>query len=162
VFGARLMAAGFLLNNQLTDFAFSPTEGGKPVLNAAAPNKRPRSSMSPTMVFETKTGALRYVLGSPGGARITPYVLKTLVALLDWNMPLDTAINAGNIVNRNENTELEEKRFSPAVLADLKARGQVVVQQVNLTSGVNAVAILPDGTRIGAADPRREGMAKGE
>jgi gamma-glutamyltranspeptidase/glutathione hydrolase len=161
IFGSRLMAGGFLLNNQLTDFSFLPSENGKPVANAVAPGKRPRSSMSPTMVFETKTGKLRYVLGSPGGARITPYVLKTLLGVLDWNMPLDTAVKAGNIANRNGETELEERRFSPEIAADLRKRGQTVLIS-NLSSAVNAIEIKPDGQLIGVADPRRGGRAKGE
>src|SRR5690606_37250811 len=92
--GSGLSVNGFLLNNQLTDFSFSPTlpDGVTPHPNRLEPRKRPRSSMSPAMVFD-ENGRLVMVIGSPGGARIIEYVLQTIVAVLDWNMDLQKAIN---------------------------------------------------------------------
>jgi gamma-glutamyltranspeptidase / glutathione hydrolase len=160
-FGSRLFTNGFLLNNQLTDFAFMPSVGGVPVANRAEPGKRPRSSMSPTLVFDRKTGALRFVVGSPGGARITPYVLKTLVQTLDGGQNIQAAISSGNIANLNDVTELEEGRFPRRTFAALKAKGDAVVA-ANLSSGINAIERRADGTLVGGTDPRREGLALGE
>lgn len=158
-FGSRLMVGGFVLNNQLTDFAFVPTVGGKPVANRVEAGKRPRSSMSPTLVFDPK-GRLVLVAGSPGGSRITPYVIKTLVAHLDWKMGIQEAISGPNFANLNGATELEENRFPKPVAAQLASMGEKVVD-ANLTSGINAVAILGNGTLVGGTDPRREGLARG-
>jgi len=105
-FGSRLMSGGFLLNNQLTDFSFRPEVGGAPVANRAEAGKRPRSSMSPTLVFDG-SGKLVMAVGSSGGSRIIGYVAKTLIAALDWNMGMDAAIDAPNFVNRNGATDLE-------------------------------------------------------
>jgi gamma-glutamyltranspeptidase/glutathione hydrolase len=160
-FGSRLFTNGFILNNQLTDFAFVPTVGGVPVANRVEPGKRPRSSMSPTLVFDRKSGALRMVVGSPGGARITPYVLKTLVATLDGGRNVQAAISSGNYVNLNGVTELEEDRFPRKTYAALKAKGADVTE-ANLSSGINVIERRPDGTLVGGTDPRREGLAMGE
>jgi gamma-glutamyltranspeptidase/glutathione hydrolase len=158
-FGSRLFAGGFLLNNELTDFAFTPVEKGKKVANRVQPNKRPRSSMSPTFVFDNK-GNLKMVVGSPGGARITPFVVKTLVEVLDWKKPLEAALASPHYVDRNGELELEEKRFSPNTIKALQAKGHTVVE-ANLTSGVNAIYIEDNGTLVGVSDPRREGTAAG-
>jgi gamma-glutamyltranspeptidase/glutathione hydrolase len=160
-FGSRLFTNGFILNNQLTDFAFVPTVGGVPVANRVEPGKRPRSSMSPTLVFDRKSGALRMVVGSPGGARITPYVLKTLIATLDGGQNVQAAISSGNYVNLNGVTELEEDRFPRKTYAALKGKGADVTE-ANLSSGINAIERRPDGTLVGGTDPRREGLAMGE
>jgi gamma-glutamyltranspeptidase/glutathione hydrolase len=158
-FGSRLFAAGFILNNELTDFAFVPIEKGKKVANCVQPNKRPRSSMSPTFVFDNK-GKLKMVVGSPGGARITPFVVKTLVEVLDWHKPLEAALASPHYVDRNGDLELEEKRFSPRIISALQTKGHKVVE-ANLTSGVNAIYIEDNGTLVGVSDPRREGTAAG-
>jgi gamma-glutamyltranspeptidase / glutathione hydrolase len=158
-FGSRLMAGGFVLNNQLTDFAFQPMANGKPVANAIAPGKRPRSSMAPTIVLHKNNRALMLVAGSPGGARIPNYVTKTLIAVLDWRMPAHDALNLGNISNRNGVSELEAGRYSPAIIKALKANGQDVVE-ANLTSGTNSIRAFPKHLE-GASDGRREGLAGG-
>src|SRR5690606_16735193 len=105
-FGSHLMAAGFLLNNELTDFAFSPHAEGQPVANRVEPGKRPRSSMSPTLVLDRDR---RFVMaiGSPGGSRIIGYTAKAIIAALDWNLPMQEAVTLPNFVNRNGSTDLE-------------------------------------------------------
>ena len=110
-FGSRLMVRGFLLNNQLTDFAFIPRRDGRAVANAVAPGKRPRSSMSPTLVFDAD-GKLFATVGSPGGSRIITYVTKTLIGLLDWKLDMQAAIDLPNHANRNGATELEKKHIT--------------------------------------------------
>ena len=168
VFGAQLMsdggtglAGGFLLNNQLTDFSWAPSdEQGRLVANRLQPGKRPRSSMSPTLVFDRRDGRLLMTLGSPGGPAIIHFVAKTLVGTLAWGLNAQQAINGPNYGSFNGPTVLENGRFSPDVVAALQARGHVVVQ-TDLTSGVQALQRTPDGW-FGGADPRREGVVLGE
>jgi gamma-glutamyltranspeptidase / glutathione hydrolase len=157
-FGSRIMVDGYVLNNQLTDFNFNPTANGKAVANRLEPGKRPRSSMSPTLVFD-KSGKLVMVVGSPGGARIIPFVIKTLIGVLDWNMDVQKSISAPNFLNMGEVLELEEKRFDKTTVAVLKSMGHKV-QEVNLTSGINAI-YLSKNSLMGGTDPRREGLALG-
>jgi gamma-glutamyltranspeptidase/glutathione hydrolase len=152
-FGSRVMARGFHLNNELTDFDFVP--GGA---NQVAPGKRPRSSMAPVIVFDAD-GRVRMALGSPGGPWIINYVAKTLVAALDWGLDAQAAIDAPNLGNRNGPTVLEEGRVSAALVKELKARGHET-QLAPLMSGVHAIERVPDGWR-GGADQRREGVALG-
>jgi gamma-glutamyltranspeptidase/glutathione hydrolase len=157
-FGSGLIVNGYLLNNQLTDFTFSPTKEGKTVLNRVEPNKRPRSSMAPVMVFN-QDGSLKLVVGSPGGSRIINYVAKTLIAILDFGLTPQQAIELANVTNRNRVTTLEKGQDVTAYEKQLTALGHKVVIR-NLNSGVHAVMI--DGnTLYGAADPRREGIALG-
>ncbi len=153
-FGSRIMVRGFLLNNELTDFDFRP--GGA---NQVQGGKRPRSSMSPTMVFKNERD-LVLVLGSPGGSWIINFVGKTLVARLDWGLELQAAVDAGNFGSRNGPTEIERGSSYEALAGPLRARGHDVLFR-ELTSGVHALARTPEGLR-GAADPRREGAAKGD
>ncbi len=159
VFGSRLMAAGFILNNQLTDFSFLPDRAGKPVANRVQPLKRPRSSMSPTLVLDDK-GDLVMAVGSPGGSRIIGYVAKTLVAALDWNMDMQAAISLGNFVNRNGSTELEKGTAVAAAKAKLEAMGHTV-NLMTRASGLHGIRVTPRGLQ-GGADPRREGVAIGD
>jgi len=159
VFGSRLMAAGFILNNQLTDFSFLPDRDGKPVANRVQPLKRPRSSMSPTLVLDDK-GDLVMAVGSPGGSRIIGYVAKTLVAALDWNMDMQAAISLGNFVNRNGSTELEKGTAVAAAKAKLEAMGHTV-NLMTRASGLHGIRVTPRGLQ-GGADPRREGVAIGD
>lgn len=159
VFGSRIFVRGFFLNNQLTDFSFIPEVNGVPVANRVEPGKRPRSSMSPTMIFDKK-GQLRYVLGSPGGSRIIGYVLHSVVALVDWEQGLDTVVAAPRITNRNGVTELEQDRASKELGLALEAKGQDV-SYVPMVSGLNIIARDAKGNLTGAADPRRDGAAKG-
>jgi gamma-glutamyltranspeptidase/glutathione hydrolase len=155
VFGSRIQVDGFLLNNQLTDFSL----GGGPAANGAEPGKRPMSSMSPTLVFDAQ-GRLHAVLGSPGGSRIINYVARTLQAVLDGRMEAAAALSLGHVGNRNGVTEVERGRVSLDLVRDLEARGHVV-QTLDMTSGLHLI-VRRDGRWIGAADPRREGAARGE
>jgi gamma-glutamyltranspeptidase/glutathione hydrolase len=150
-----------LLNNQLTDFAFVPSVGDKPVANRVEPRKRPRSSMSPTLVFDTATQSVRYVLGSPGGSYIPPYVLQTLLGVLDWHQSLSQAVETGHFAARTGPVEIERGHFPPAIAAALREKGHELKEAV-LTSGIAAIAVNPDGSLTGVADPRRECEALGD
>ena len=152
-FGSRVMVRGFLLNNELTDFDFTP--GGP---NEVGPGKRPRSSMSPTMVFD-RDGRLQLVVGSPGGSLIINYVARTLVAVLDWKLDLQAAIEAPNYGSRNGPTEIERGSPYEALIPELKARGHDV-RVMEMESGLHGIERTPAGWR-GGADPRREGIALG-
>ena len=159
-FGARLMTAGgFLLNNELTDFSFLAQEDGKPVANRVEGGKRPRSSMAPTLVFDA-FGRLYAVVGSPGGSQIIGFVAKTLVALLDWKMDPQAAVDLGNFGSRNGPTELEKGTEAEAWKAALEARGHEV-RLLDMTSGIQAIVKTPEGF-LGGADGRREGVAIGD
>jgi len=155
VFGSRLMTGGFILNNQLTDFAFRPVREGRAVANAAAPGKRPRSSMSPTLVLD-ENGRLVMAVGSPGGSRIIGFVAKTLIAALDWKMPMQAAIDLPNFLNRNGATEIEAGPDVMALKAALEARGHAV-KVMTRESGLHGIRVTPAGLE-GGADRRREGV----
>jgi gamma-glutamyltranspeptidase/glutathione hydrolase len=158
-FGARLMTrSGFLLNNELTDFSFSPSQDGSPVANRVEAGKRPRSSMAPMIVFDPQ-GKLHAVLGSPGGSQIIPYVARTLVALLDWKLDPQVAVDMPNFGSRNGPTELEAGTEAEGWKADLEARGHEV-KVIDMNSGLQAIVVGPDGLS-GGADSRREGVAIG-
>jgi gamma-glutamyltranspeptidase/glutathione hydrolase len=159
VFGSRIQVAGFLLNNQLTDFSLAPGRDGKPVANRAEPGKRPMSSMSPTFVFDD-TGRLHAVLGSPGGSRIINYVARSLLAVLDGGMDPAAVLNLGHVGNRNGATEVELGRVSPDLVSELERRGHTV-QSLDMTSGLHLI-VRRKNAWVGAADPRREGVARGE
>jgi len=169
-FGARQMVAGFLLNNQLTDFSFVATEAGQPVANRVEPGKRPRSSMAPTLVFEAdaegRPRRLMMSLGSPGGPTIINFVAKTVVAALDWRLDIAEAIALVNFGSRNGPTELERGRLSAtdeaALTAALRERGHSV-RATDQVSGLQAIVrdARDEGWR-GASDPRREGAALGD
>ncbi|MGB1272217.1 MAG: gamma-glutamyltransferase family protein, partial [Endozoicomonas sp.] len=157
-FGSRLMVGGFLLNNELTDFSFRPSREGKPIANRIEPGKRPRSSMSPTVVM--KEGKPYLVVGSPGGSRIIGYVAKTLIAHLDWQLPLDEAINLPHRVNRFGTYDLEEGTSAEFMAASLKQLGyDVKVRELN--SGLHGILVTAEGLQ-GAADIRREGTVMGD
>jgi gamma-glutamyltranspeptidase / glutathione hydrolase len=158
VFGSRLMAGGFILNNQLTDFSFSPKKDGKLVNNRVQPGKRPRSSMSPMLVVD-KDGELNLVVGSPGGSRIIGYVTKTIIGVLDWKLPLQQAINLPHHINRNGTLDLEKDTVIAENAEAFKQMGYKVKVRT-LNSGLHGVQIVRDGL-IGGADPRREGIVLG-
>ncbi len=163
-FGSRQLVRGFILNNQLTDFSFDSRDADGPIANRVQAGKRPRSAMSPTIVFERKSGKLVLALGSPGGPLIINYVAKALVGTLDWGLNVQQAISLPNFGSRNGPTELEAGRFSPAVQEALRARGHVV-RSFDMTSGLQGVQrLLIHGEPwwFGGADPRREGVAKGD
>ena len=158
-FGSNLTVRGFLLNNELTDFSFRPERDGRPIANRVEPGKRPRSSMAPTLVFDSD-GELLMVVGSPGGSRIIEYVAKTLVATLDWGMDVQSAIDLGHVVNRNGGTDLEAGTEAEAFQAALESRGHEVKVR-DLNSGLHAIMITQEGL-VGGADPRREGIVLGD
>ena len=156
-FGSRLMAAGFMLNNELTDFSFASHEDGVPIANAPAPGKRPRSSMAPTIVM--KNGAPRLVLGSPGGSRIIPYVTNAIIAHIDWGMDVQAMAAMPHLINRFGTYDLEEGTDAEALAQPLRDLGYEVELR-GLNSGLHAISI---GAQLqGGADPRREGLAIGE
>jgi gamma-glutamyltranspeptidase/glutathione hydrolase len=164
-FGARLMVRGFLLNNQLTDFSFAPSDGGRPIANRVQAGKRPRSSMAPTLVFDRASGEVLATVGSPGGSLIINFVARALVSLLDWNLDIQQAIALPNFGSRNGPTELEQGRFDSGTVEALKARGHEV-REIQMTSGLQGIVRvqLRDGSKAwsGDADPRREGVALGD
>lgn len=160
-FGSRVMVRGFLLNNELTDFSFVPEQGGKPVANRVQPGKRPRSSMAPSMVFEDN-GKLKMVVGSPGGSRIIGYVTQAIIAVLDWNMDVQDALNLPHVVGRFDTLDVETtaKDWAPA-FQDLGHS----VKVGDLNSGLHAIVrqeTTPGKSSwVGGADPRREGIVLG-
>ena len=158
-FGNRQMVRGFLLNNQLTDFSWTPEEGGKPVANRVEAKKRPRSSMAPTMVFDEK-GRLYTVIGSPGGHSIINYVALTLVNVLDWNRDIQQAIDSPHAGSRNGPTELEQGTRLERLAPELERMGHAVRIRPE-TSGLHGIARTSEGWS-GGADPRREGAALGD
>jgi gamma-glutamyltranspeptidase/glutathione hydrolase len=157
-FGSRIMVRGFLLNNQLTDFAFVPAEGARALANRVEPGKRPRSSMAPTLVFG-RDGRLEMTLGSPGGSAIINYVAKTLVAMLDWRLDAQSAVALPNFGSRNGPTEIERGTAYETLAPALRERGHDI-RLLELTSGLHAIERVPGGWR-GGADPRRDGVARG-
>ena len=160
-FGSRQMVRGLLLNNQLTDFSFVPADSkGRPVANRVEPGKRPRSSMSPTLVFDRETGRLVMSAGASGGAMIIHYTAKTLLATLDWNLNAQQAIALPNFGVTDGPLLLEAGRFARSTLQALGRRGHDA-REVALPSGGHALQRTPTGW-FGGADPRREGTVSGE
>ena len=163
-FGARQMVDGFLLNNQLTDFSFDSRDANGPIANRVQAGKRPRSAMSPTLVFEKGTQKLVLATGSPGGSAIINYVAKVLVGTMDWGLNVQQAISLPNFGSRNGPTELEQGRIPAAQIDALRAMGhEVRVSEQN--SGLQGIMRLhADGQDFwfGGADPRREGMVRGD
>jgi len=156
VFGSSRWAGGFLLNNELTDFARQKTADGRIPANAIAPGKRPRSSMSPLMVFDENDDLLM-VTGSPGGHSIIAYVAKTLVGVLDWHLTAQQAVDYPNIFARGQSVSIEQIDDSSAELAaHLTEQGYSVRKPRNENSGIHMIVVRPDGLE-GAADKRREG-----
>jgi gamma-glutamyltranspeptidase / glutathione hydrolase len=159
-FGARNMSkGGFLLNNELTDFNFVPEVNGAKVANRVEAGKRPRSSMAPTLVFDA-FGRLYAVVGSPGGSQIIPYVAKTIIALLDWRLDPQQAVDLANFGSRNGPTEVERGTEAETWITTLQARGHEV-RAIEMTSGIQAIIVSPVGY-LGGADTRREGVAIGD
>ena len=157
-FGSRVMSNGFLLNNELTDFSFASHKNGYPIANRLEPGKRPRSSMAPTIVF--KDGQPYMAIGSPGGSRIIGYVASALIAHIDWDMPIQQAIDLPHLNNRFGAYDLEKGTTAERFKAPLEAMGYKVNVR-DLNSGLHAIQ-FKDGKLIGAADPRREGIALGD
>ncbi|WP_120636164.1 gamma-glutamyltransferase [Ruegeria sp. EL01] len=156
-FGSRLMTNGFLLNNEMTDFSFRTHRDGVPIANRLEPGKRPRSSMSPTIVMQD--GAPVLAIGSPGGSRIIGYVAKSIIAWADWDMDVQQAVSLPHLVNRFGTYDVELDTAAEGY-ADALIEIGFEVNPRDLTSGLHAIEI--GGGLSGGADPRREGIALGE
>jgi len=159
-FGSRVVVDGYVLNNQLTDFSFSPRSGDRWVANRVQPGKRPRSSMAPMIVFDRSTGEPVLAVGSPGGSRIIGYVASTLVAMLDGGLDPGAAVQLPHVINRNGPTELEDRGWTDdaeraAAVEALEARGHQVEVRA-MSSGLHVLRRVGSAW-VGAADPRREG-----
>ena len=159
IFGSGRTVRGFVLNNQLTDFSFVPTDAGRLVANAVQGGKRPRSSMAPVIVLD-RFGNFVAALGSPGGSAILEYNAKALVGLLAWKLSLKQAIELPNLIARGDTFSGEIGKFSPALLAGLRERGIELRTGHAENSGLHGVVRLLDGSYEGAADSRREGVAR--
>lgn len=163
-FGSRLTVRGFLLNNELTDFSFKSKVNGQEIANRVQPGKRPRSSMTPVIVFDRTSGSPVLAIGSPGGSRIINYVGKSLVAILDWDMGIDTAIHIGNFTGRKEPIEIEKDTEASELKNGLELLGHTVEER-ELKSGLTGILIRAEassGRLEGSADRRREGSVMGE
>jgi gamma-glutamyltranspeptidase/glutathione hydrolase len=158
-FGSQLIAGGFVLNNELTDFSFAPEKEGAPVANRVQAGKRPLSSMSPTIVYD-ESGKPVFALGSAGGKRIIMHVAKTLIGFLDFGLPAQQAIALPNLFFSGPATLVEQGTFL-AEMAPQLSRVDGVVTAAALTSKVNAAERTAAGWR-GAADPRGDGVALSE
>ncbi|HEY0282620.1 MAG TPA: gamma-glutamyltransferase [Rhizomicrobium sp.] len=160
VFGSEMTVGGFFLNNELTDFSFVPTRDGKPVANAPAPGKRPLSAMAPTIVFD-RHGRFAIALGSPGGPAIIPYVAGTLVAMIDGRLSAPAAVALPHHVNMNGPLFLEKSTALDALAPALVRMGYDVRSGSGEKSGLHIIERVKNGY-IGAADPRRDGVAIGD
>ena len=163
-FGARQMVDGFLLNNQLTDFSFDSRDANGLIANRVQGGKRPRSAMSPTLVFEKGTNKLLLAIGSPGGSSIINYVGKVLIGMMDWGLDVQQSISLPNFGSRNGPTELEEGRVGESVIAALKEKGHtvLVMPQTSGLQGIMRLHIHGEDILLGGADPRREGLVMGD
>lgn len=163
-FGSFLRVDGVLLNNELTDFAFIPQKHGVPVANRVAPGKRPRSSMTPTLVFD-QNGKFFLGIGSAGGSRIISHVVKSLIAILDWHLDPQQAIAQPNFFKTSDGLQIDPGPVLDAVKSGLDARGHKVIAEGN-NSGITAIQAVYDSKGnvhyLGGADPRREGIAVGD
>jgi gamma-glutamyltranspeptidase / glutathione hydrolase len=176
--GSFRMARGFLLNNQLTDFSFSPTDSAGPIANRVGPTKRPRSSMAPTLVFaqagDGTRGDFFMGTGSPGGASIIQFVTKTLVGVLDWGYDAQQATSmidfgASNspttgIGGEHPNVSAANNGAGDTLVTGLRALGHTVSVAAQ-SSGTGTIVRTTSGgvhTLVGGADPRREGLVLGD
>lgn len=156
-YGSQRMAAGFFLNNQMTDFSFQPTLNGRPVANAVEPRKGPRSSMSPTIITD-RNGELVMTIGSPGGSAIIGYVARATIGILDWGLTPQQAIDLSNATARFSPANVENERTPAGVLEALGQRGWEFRDVTGLEeSGLHAILVTDQGL-VGGADPRREGV----
>ncbi|MEX0680708.1 MAG: gamma-glutamyltransferase [Balneolales bacterium] len=169
-FGSRIMSdggtglkGGFHLNNELTDFSRVPEDDqGRLIANRVEGGKQPRSSMSPTLIFDRESGNLVAAVGSPGGAGIIHYTAKTIIGMLDWELAPQQAINVPNFTNFNTSqVMLEDGEFPAEIIGNLEQKGHEVSPD-DLTSGLQVILRLPDGSLLGGADPRRESLLMGQ
>lgn len=158
-FGSGRMVHGFLLNNELTDFSRNPELNGKIVANAPGPGKRPRSSMSPTLVFD-ENGEFFMATGSPGGNSIIGYVTKTLVAVLDWGMSAQEAADLPNVIARGQLVRVETADAKGEAWAGMLESAGFQIREVQGENSGIQIVIARDDHFEGAADKRREGVAK--
>jgi gamma-glutamyltranspeptidase/glutathione hydrolase len=160
IFGSGRMVHGFFLNNQLTDFSFSPTDAaGAPIANAVAGGKRPRSSMAPIIVLDGRRGFVA-AIGSPGGPSILSYNLKTMIGVFLWKLPMQKAIELPNMVAKGSLFSSEPALYPTGVVDALKLRGMPSLGGFGENSGIQGIIRRPGGYE-GGADPRREGVARG-
>ncbi len=158
IFGTTRMVGGMFLNNELTDFSFRHIDDkGLPIANAVAPNKKPRSSMSPTIVLDND-GRFLMATGSPGGNNIIAYTAKTLVGVFDWGLSPQQAVDLPNMVARGEKVRLEKDTTPDSLIKALRDFGLNVDASRGENSGLSVILRKPDGTLEGAADKRREGV----
>ncbi len=160
IFGNGRMVGGFFLNNQLTDFSFTPREDDHPAANAVAAGKRPRSSMTPVLILD-RQGRLVGAIGSPGGSSILAYVAKALIGVIDWGLPMQEAVALPNLVVRGEMVGADTALIAPDIRDALGAAGMSLRPNATETSGLHG-AMWRDGRWDGGADPRREGVAVSE
>ncbi|MDB5803801.1 MAG: ggt [Betaproteobacteria bacterium] len=158
-FGARILVHGFLLNNEMTDFSWIAQEEGRPVANRIEPGKRPRSSMTPTFVFDANN-KLMLVMGAPGGNAIPNFVAKALIGVLDWGLDVQQAVALPNMGSRNRGTDLERGTVLDGEADALRAMGHTI-NFFDFPSGLHGIMVTPRGL-AGGSDPRREGEALGE
>ncbi|MEM7358782.1 MAG: gamma-glutamyltransferase family protein [Pseudomonadota bacterium] len=160
IFGSTRMVGGMFLNNQLTDFSFQAKDAeGRDIANAVAPGKRPRSSMSPTIVLD-KEGEFLMATGSPGGNSIIAYTAKSLVGVMDWGLTPQEAVALPNLVARGDKVRIERDRASPELIEGLRDYGFEVKESAGENSGLSMVVRLPGGELEGGVDPRREGVVE--
>ncbi len=158
-FGSRLLTrGGFLLNNELTDFSWQPTESGMPVANRVEGGKRPRSSMAPTIVYD-RAGRVAIVGGSAGGPGIINYVAHALIGIIDWKLDPQAAVALPHVGSRNGPTELERGTAAVALAPKLRALGHPT-RLVDQPSGSQFIVRTRNGW-LGGADPRRDGIVRG-
>ena len=157
-FGSRLMTQhGFLLNNQLTDFSFQYEKNGKLIANRLEPGKRPRSSMSPTIVLKDNVPVL--VIGSPGGSNIIGFVINAIIGFIEWDMNVQEIVSMPHAINKWGKYEIEDSSYAPNLNQALSDMGYETKIR-KYYSGLNAISI---GEKLkGGSDPRREGIALGE
>lgn len=160
-FGSGLMAGGYYLNNELTDFDMNPVLDGRPVNNRVQGGKRPRSSMSPTLVFGPD-GRLRLAVGAAGGATIPAQVIRVVIGVVDWKLPVSDALALPVLFAPGTDAVFIEKSSSlEAMIPALQALGHASVTPRALPLKANAIEVV-GGALAGAADPRSEGKAVGE
>jgi gamma-glutamyltranspeptidase/glutathione hydrolase len=159
--------AGFLLNNEMDDFATKPgfpnqfglVQGEQ---NAIEPGKRMLSAMTPTVV-ENPEGELFLVLGTPGGGTIITTVFQTFVNIVDFGMSLTQAVNAPRIHHQHlpDRIMYEQGGLTDGTADSLRALGHAIGERRGTSGDVQAIMVLPDGTLVGYADPRRGGLSAG-
>jgi gamma-glutamyltranspeptidase/glutathione hydrolase len=160
-FGSGLIAGGYFLNNELTDFDMKPELDGRLVANRPEGGKRPRSSMTPTLVFGPD-GKLKLAVGAAGGVTIPAQVIRAVIGVIDWNLSAQDALGLPVIfAPATETIYVEKGTMLEAMIPMLKALGHPEVQARGLPLKANAILVTPAGLS-GAADPRSEGKAVAE